>query len=100
MTPGQPSRVVLRRTGDIVEAEGAGYRWSWSTATDKVTLRDRDGCVCVQRSGGSAPRASAHVLGGGTIPVDGRFDGEHLSLEVMPTTPDGTPVELIEIRFD
>jgi hypothetical protein len=100
VTPGQPSRVVLRRTGDTVEVEGATYRWSWSTVTDEVTLRDRDGRVCAQRSGGSAPRASAHLLGGGTIPVDGRFDGEHLSLEVLATTPDGTPVELIEVRFD
>jgi len=57
------------------------------------------GRVCVRRSGGGAPRALAHLLGGGTIPVDVRFEGEQLSLEVMTTTPDEAPVELIEVRF-
>jgi hypothetical protein len=28
MTPGPARRVVLRRTGEIVEAEEAAYRWA------------------------------------------------------------------------
>ncbi len=58
------------------------------------------GRVRVQRSGGGPRRALAHLLGGETTPVDGRFEGEQLSLEVMTTTPGGAPVELIEVRFD
>jgi hypothetical protein len=42
----------------------------------------------------------AHLLGGETTPVDVRFEGELLSLEVMTTNADGAPVELIEVRFD
>jgi len=47
MTPSLASQATLRRTGDIVEAEGATYRWGWSTATDEVALRDHEGRVCV-----------------------------------------------------
>jgi hypothetical protein len=28
-----------------------------------------------------------------------RFEGEQLTLEVTTATPDGAPVELIEVRF-
>jgi hypothetical protein len=35
--------MLLRRTGDIIEAEGRTYRWRWSAETDEVTLADPTG---------------------------------------------------------
>ena len=57
------------------------------------------GRVSVALNGRGEPIVTAHLFGGGEIPVASEVEGQRVVINAMIHAPDGTPVERIEIRF-